>query len=266
MFGLYDLFSFKKTPLEMHLMDHDCDKMQSVYGHYSRVSFYDIGSLKEVLLHLKPFQKLFPRRQRIFIKENENMQSLTIAEFEKFFDIRFVSSLTFENYPLLKSVYFRMQGALKNGLLYEEQMWEGSLHDTQLSVPSYEDVFIGFAGKEKGWGLFAKNSLKKGAFVGEYAGLLRKRKKALDRYNAYLFEYSYPEGKRTPWTIDALEMGNLTRFINHSMNPNLKPLIVYNRGFMKIVFIANRDISPSEELTYDYGENYWKKRNPPIDG
>jgi SET domain-containing protein len=44
---------------------------------------------------------------------------------------------------------------------------------------------------------------------------------------------------------------------NHAANPNL-----YHRtaGRQRIEFVALRDIAAGEELTHDYGANYWADR------
>jgi SET domain-containing protein len=63
--------------------------------------------------------------------------------------------------------------------------------------------------------------------------------------------------------IDATQ-GNLTRFINHSRDPNLQPIHVFYDGFYHLIFIALRKIQQGEELSYDYGQSYWYLRDPPV--
>eukprot|EP00594_Rhizosolenia_setigera_P019259 CAMPEP_0178979026 /NCGR_PEP_ID=MMETSP0789-20121207/25569_1 /TAXON_ID=3005 /ORGANISM="Rhizosolenia setigera, Strain CCMP 1694" /LENGTH=268 /DNA_ID=CAMNT_0020668997 /DNA_START=476 /DNA_END=1279 /DNA_ORIENTATION=- len=54
------------------------------------------------------------------------------------------------------------------------------------------------------------------------------------------------------WYIDARLKGNLSRFINHSCDPNCK-LVPYNvAGYMRIGIFALRDIEQGEFLSYDY--------------
>lgn len=59
--------------------------------------------------------------------------------------------------------------------------------------------------------------------------------------------------------VDATMKGNLARFVNHCCDPCCYARIVSvdmgredGRSEKKIVFMAKRDISPGEELTYDY--------------
>ena len=127
------------------------------------------------------------------------------------------------------------------------------------------NVFIKRIDHYKGYGLFALSNLKKDSFIGVYTGYIRKHKKRLDRKNGYCFEYQTLFSKKTPFTIDAKYGGNYTRFINHSYKPNLSLFLAYCKNIMHIILVTNRDIEKGEELTYDYGENYWKKREKPKD-
>jgi SET domain-containing protein len=63
--------------------------------------------------------------------------------------------------------------------------------------------------------------------------------------------------------IDATA-GCLTRFINHSSNPNLTPIHAYWEGFYHLIFLSLRAIHPGEQLTFDYGETYWYIREKPV--
>ena len=56
------------------------------------------------------------------------------------------------------------------------------------------------------------------------------------------------------WTIDGSSRRNLGRYINHSCRPNADAVLRAGR----IVFVALRDIAPDEEITLDYGEDYFE--------
>lgn len=52
--------------------------------------------------------------------------------------------------------------------------------------------------------------------------------------------------------IDATQMGNLARFINHSCQPNCYAKIVVVDGEKRIVIYSKLAISKGDEITYDY--------------
>ena len=56
--------------------------------------------------------------------------------------------------------------------------------------------------------------------------------------------------------VDATVKGNESRFINHCCDPNCDARVVNINNENKIIFFANRDINPGEEITYDYKFQY----------
>lgn len=98
-----------------------------------------------------------------------------------------------------------------------------------------------------GLGLFANDSFKKGDFVIEYTGKKLTDEEADQKGGKYLFKV------KKNLTIDGTERHNLARYLNHSCRPNCEALIDGNR----IVIEAKKKISPGEELTYDYGKEYF---------
>lgn len=53
-------------------------------------------------------------------------------------------------------------------------------------------------------------------------------------------------------TIDACRKGAISRFINHSCEPNAETQKWTVNGVIRIGFFAIRDIEPEEEITFDY--------------
>lgn len=98
-----------------------------------------------------------------------------------------------------------------------------------------------------GLGLFATALIKKGEFIIEYTGKKIKTKEADDLGTKYLFDLE------NGWTLDGSGRENTARYINHSCKPNAETELV--RG--KIVIQAIKTINPGEEVTYDYGEEYF---------
>jgi uncharacterized protein len=98
-----------------------------------------------------------------------------------------------------------------------------------------------------GLGLFASKAFAKGDFVIEYTGTLLPNDEADRRGGRYLFRVN------SRWTVDGTGRENLSRYINHSCSPNC---IAYTRG-KKIRIYALKRIAPGEELSYDYGKEYF---------
>ena len=98
-----------------------------------------------------------------------------------------------------------------------------------------------------GFGLFAMEPLRRGDFVIEYTGKIIPTKVADENPNRYLFEIN------KKWTIDGHTRKNIARYINCSCRPNCEPDIKKGR----VLIFAKRVIKIGEELTCDYGEEYF---------
>lgn len=98
-----------------------------------------------------------------------------------------------------------------------------------------------------GTGVFCLRPIRSGEIIGRYAGRVLSAEEAAyleeDRAgHTFLFELS--DGR----IIDGGDGGNGTRFLNHSCEPNCEAE-EDDRG---ILIRALRDLSPGEELTFDY--------------
>jgi uncharacterized protein len=101
-----------------------------------------------------------------------------------------------------------------------------------------------------GLGLFATTCIDKGAFIVEYRGrrIANAQAKRLEaRGNRYMFELD------NRFTLDGSSRRNVARYTNHSCRPNAESDVV--RG--KVVLRAIKRIRPGEEITYDYGREYF---------
>ena len=109
-----------------------------------------------------------------------------------------------------------------------------------------------------GLGLFATKRIKKGTKIIRYFGpILDSKKKKDDAIeNKYLFELN------NRWTIDGSVRENIARYINHGCRPNAESDV---RPRKRKVFIrAIKNIEPGEEISYDYGTDYFKAYLKPI--
>ncbi|KAJ3704811.1 hypothetical protein LUZ61_008516 [Rhynchospora tenuis] len=137
-----------------------------------------------------------------------------------------------------------------------------------------------FKTETRGWGVRSQSSIPSGSFVCEYVGELLKDEEAERRKHndVYLFDIGHNYDDAALWeglagfvpctksdseasesegfTIDAAEMGNVGRFINHSCSPNLYAQNVLfdhdDRQMPHVMFFAAENIPRLQELTYHY--------------
>ena len=101
-----------------------------------------------------------------------------------------------------------------------------------------------------GLGLFATEQIRKRTFIVEYKGpwLTNEKAEKLEaRGNRYLYEVN------SRWTIDGSSRKNIGRYANHSCRPNAESHLLNG----KIILRAIKTIRPGDEITYDYGRDYY---------
>jgi len=102
-----------------------------------------------------------------------------------------------------------------------------------------------------GLGLFATEEIKKGQFIVEYKGRRLRNEEAdrrADRGAKYLYELN------SRWTVDGSSRRNVARYANHSCRPNAESDVTRAK---KIIIRAIKRIHPGDEITYDYGKDYF---------
>jgi SET domain-containing protein len=102
-----------------------------------------------------------------------------------------------------------------------------------------------------GLGLFAVTKITRRTTVVVYYGRLISNEEADRRERWYNSRYMFELDKH--WTIDGSSRRNLGRYVNHSCDPNAEAV----RREKRIVFVASRTIQPGEEITVDYGKEYF---------
>jgi len=103
---------------------------------------------------------------------------------------------------------------------------------------------LGVSGK----GVFALEAIPKGKRIIEYVG----RNVPLEEQKSIVGRYLFWTGRKK--MIDGNIKENTARFINHSCRPNCE-----SRGPSGKVYIYSlRKIKAGEELTYDYGKEYFE--------
>lgn len=102
-----------------------------------------------------------------------------------------------------------------------------------------------------GLGLFAAAPIRKRQPIVEYSGPRIPTREAQAREKSRGSRYMF-EIDRT-WTIDGSVRSNIARYANHACRPNAEAYL--SRG--RIMLRAIRAIAPGEEITYDYGREYF---------
>jgi uncharacterized protein len=115
-------------------------------------------------------------------------------------------------------------------------------------VPRKKPFRVGRA--RTGLGLFATEPIKKRTFIAEYKGR-RLRNEQADKLEARGNRYLYEINSR--WTIDGSSRKNIARYANHSCRPNARS----HRMNGKVVLRAIKTINPGDEITYNYGRDYF---------
>lgn len=105
-----------------------------------------------------------------------------------------------------------------------------------------------------GDGLFAVYPIAAGEFVLEYTGERVPTGTAETKGSRYLFLID------DEWTIDGPVPENTAGFINHACEPNCEAAMEDGH----IMICAARDIESGEELTIDYGPEYFKRFIEPV--
>ncbi|XP_039865655.1 histone-lysine N-methyltransferase SETD5-like isoform X1 [Simochromis diagramma] len=118
----------------------------------------------------------------------------------------------------------------------------------------------------KGRGIFTTVPFQKGDFLLEYRGKLITKEECERRHRVYhdslkvfMFEFKF-DGKL--WCVDASqEDGSLGRLVNDNhISPSVKMKILDINGKPHLCLFASRDISPGEEIDYNYGDSDWPWR------
>jgi SET domain-containing protein len=101
-----------------------------------------------------------------------------------------------------------------------------------------------------GLGLFATTEIRKRTIIVYYTGRrisTEYANSAETRDSRYMFEIN------SRWTIDGKSRKNLGRYANHSCRPNAESDIVRGKIFLRAI----KKIQPGDEITYDYGKEYF---------
>jgi SET domain-containing protein len=124
---------------------------------------------------------------------------------------------------------------------------EKSMSDIQ---PDRDFIHVGPSSIE-GKGVFAKRRIPRGTRIIEYTGARRTVESLVTVVASGVEPSVYLIQLHEGMVIDGSIDGNDARFINHGCDPNCEIYLFDDRLYV----YAMRDISPGEELTFDYALN-----------
>lgn len=182
------------------------------------------------------------------------------GDLEKTFHIRYLPSLAYQNWRVERDIVNLCKIAYQKEKVGNLALWLGKFHAKELEQANVPDITIQWMNEKMGYGVITHKFIRKWEFVGEYTGLVRRRRLIFPNLNDYCFMYPRHWISHKLFVIDSESNGNFTRFINHSDHPNLESVAVFKDGVFHIIFRAVEDIMPETELAYDYGDLYWQKR------
>lgn len=121
-----------------------------------------------------------------------------------------------------------------------------------------------FRVRDKGFGVKTNKNIEKHQFIIEYVGQVIHEKYLIDKmkteYAQYVHHYAMKLEKG--FVIDAYTKGNLSRFVNHSCDPNSEVQKFHVNGTTRMALYTKRDIHEGEELTINYKfERYNENEN-----
>jgi SET domain-containing protein len=109
-----------------------------------------------------------------------------------------------------------------------------------------------------GLGLFATTLIAKGVAIVQYKGRRLPTREARKRERRSGHKYMFELNNR--WSIDGSSRGNLARYVNHACRPNAEFELV--KG--KLVLRSCKELAPGDEITCDYGTDYFDLFIAPI--
>jgi uncharacterized protein len=200
---------------------------------------------------------------KVITPEGNTLAIHSPQDFEKIFQIGFLPRLEFIDTKAQFKIEKKCDKALYKEWITPRQKWLGHYYAQEIRGELPLDLTIAWIDETIGYGVWTNRDIPANTYLGEYTGVLHKRPFFGRWKNLYCFDYNIGEGRRSSFVIDAQDFGNHTRFINHSFKPNVEPVSMYCDGLVHVILYAKETIAAGEQLCYDYGEDYWKKRGKP---
>ena len=273
--GFFDLYTQSNwrnrkqllSPLHLAVIHNRPDQVKALLDAGAEDKEDRWGITPSHLSKLLSRSNMFSMRQdrSILIYQHTSKQicEMSVAEFETKLGLIYVDTLIFDSIETIHKVAKKCVRKMKDADLRKMNAWTLALHQNDLKKSRDHLVYVRWIDSVFGYGIFAAKDLPAFTYIGEYTGVVKRRKRRKNRLNDYVFSYDVC-GQTTRWCIDAKKRGNLTRFLNHSDSPNLTSHWVIQGGISHIIFFTNQRIVKGTQLTYCYGPWYWRSRPKPF--
>lgn len=179
-------------------------------------------------------------------------------------EVELISTKHFASPKILLSVQREVARYSDNSPSVIKGKWLGALYQNEIETGTLIDCRLEWVSDLIGFGVFLNRVIKKGEYIGEYVGEVKRYLPLRSSRNDYVGELRISDYVPLKFIVDARNKGNLTRYINHSETPNLQSITVICKGMMHAIFVAKKEIQNDAQLTYDYGPAYWRHRKEPL--
>ena len=112
----------------------------------------------------------------------------------------------------------------------------------------------------RGVGIRALQRIEKGDILGDYVGVLLPPNHRSDPVYSFAFVGKGGARNEVLASISAKEYGNWTRYLNHSCQAATCFVSMFIGQKARVMVKTLRDIDIFEEVTVDYGREYWKRK------
>lgn len=132
-------------------------------------------------------------------------------------------------------------------------------------------IYLKYINDTVGFGAFADAPIKELDSVGEYTGYLcveQEFDQEVDSTYSIDVGSFYTDELGSQLYVDAKKSGNFMRFMNHSYEPNVHSLSVYNPvdGVWHVMMYASQYIPKDSQLLINYGSGFWESQGvEPVD-
>lgn len=205
-------------------------------------------------------QTPYRKRIKVILKDEKVERKLNLQEFKDEFNVNYSAYLRFQSYQSLKKTLGNCPWMIRYTAFGNTERRLYQNYQFEIEGGYVENLSIRWIDSGLGYGVFANESFEAGIYIGEFTGLVRQLHRVKPDQNEYCFHYPTRFFSWVYMAIDALDYGNETRFINHSDAPNLEPRCLLHGNLLHVAFFTKRVISVGEELTYNYGKDFWSKR------